>query len=309
MACAGCGAEIPADARLCDRCSGSLAAPAEAQIPAAMSATHAGPVAPTPWAQPTAPPTAWPAPQPVGLYVPPFEPHLLPRRQRPNRQRVGIAIAAAVVVVVVGSVSAVLALSRGPAGRAPSTLTTLPSTPFVPGVPSGYTAFVDRADRFSIGVPRAWRQIDLASPGASQRLDQIVHADPGMARVLGNGSAISNKVRFLALDPNFTGFSPNVNVAVEPAVGIRDADLPQVLVGVQATYARAGLTVERVAYVPLAGHQALELTVTHPPIAQISPAETSRQYFVAANDLMYVVTVSGASPDLAAVADSFNVGS
>ena len=231
-------------------------------------------IAPTPWAYPTsAPGNAQPFP-PVDPYAPPFPP---PRRGR--NIGVGLAVAAWIVLVAVAGLGAYLLLHNSKSKPDASSNVVVPNdAPAAAGLPPGYTEFVDRADAFRIAVPSAWRQINPSSPGASQAFRQLVESNPRLGAVFGANasSIIARHIKFFTIDLNFRGVSPNVNLTVVPAVGIRDTDLTEQLAGIREGYDRLGITIQHFAPTQVAGHQALQLTVslgadanpTHSPLTE-----------------------------------------
>src|SRR5262249_36087092 len=157
-----------------------------------------------------------------------------------------------------------------------------------------YVPFVDRKDRFTIGVPRSWRRIDPSSPGASAALRTVLRDNPNMQSVLGSNAAdvISKGTKFMTLNANARVDIPTLNVIVEPAIGARDSDLPEVVDALKNQYAKAGATVESSRIVPLAGHSALELAVLFRFARAIGAPlrRESIQDFVVANDSLYIVS-------------------
>lgn len=100
--------------------------------------------------------------------------------------------------------------------------------------------------------------------------------------------------------------TPNVNIGVQPVVGVGHDDLHGVLAGMKEQYTRAGITILNTAFVPMAGHQVLQLTVTNPTLTRFGHV-TVVQDFVAANDLMYIVTFTGTNPNFKVIAATFSV--
>ena len=297
-------------------------APAPAATPFAPPASRAPATDAQPAPAPVAAP-AWAAPVAADPRLGPYTPDLLPylppapsgrgRGRGRGRNRTGnaIAIGAVVVVLIAAGIGVLLLAHRGGAKPAANVTTntdttTLPATATGAGAPLGYTTFVDKTDHFRIATPTSWQEVDPASPAARQKIEQIVESDPALAADFGNGATIPATIKFLAVDVNPLGFSPNVNIVVEPAVGLRDARLPDALTGIRNEYARMGLTVRRVAYVRLAGHRALRVALSVP--SQGLGGETAMvQDLVAANDSLYVITRTGTNPDLARIVATFRV--
>jgi hypothetical protein len=305
MECLGCGAEVAPGTRWCENCD--IAGSSRAGLPTPPPpVTEPAPavIAPTPWAYPTSTPVAPPPFPPAGEYAQPFPP---PRRGR--NISVGLAVAAWIVLVAVAGLGAFLLLHNSKSKPDTSSSVTLPNdAPAAAGLPPGYAEFVDRADAFRIAVPSAWRQINLSSPGAVQAFQQLVQSNPRLGAVFGSNAAslIARHIKFLAIDLNFHGLSPNVNITVVPAIGIRDADLAENLAGIRKGYNRLGITILHSEPAQVAGHQALQLTVqlgadanaTHAPL-------TETQYLVGANDLIYTITFTGISSDFRAIVATF----
>jgi hypothetical protein len=194
----------------------------------------------------------------------------------------------------------------------PQAATTPTSTRTQPTrLPAGYVRFVDTKDGFSIAVPRSWRRIDPSSPGASAALRGMLQANPNVQAAIGSKAAdvITQGTKFMTLNLNGRAGIPTLNVIVEPAVGARDSDLPDVANSIKGQYAKAGATVEGTRFVSLAGHRALEVLVTfHLARPTGEPfVKQSVQDFVVANDSVYIVSRSGTSPDLGTIVSTFNV--
>jgi hypothetical protein len=313
MACLGCGTEVTPDRRWCAGCAALWSREAQ-QIsvpPAIVEAPAPPPVPPTPWTSPATPSTPVQVVPPFPPYAPPMGPFLTrpSRRRRGDRVQIGAAIAVcAAVLAVAGLVAFVFVHHHATTRDATRALTTTSSTAAdTSGIPLGYAPFVDHTNGFRIAVPTAWRQINPTSPGASIQFQQLVQANPRLAAVVGSGATISKEIKFFAIDPNFDGTSPNVNVAALPALGARDADLPKALASIRVGYDRLGLTILHAGYVPLAGHRALQLTVRNAGLLPNGAAPTEIQDFVAANDLLYTITFAGTSPDFHTIATTFAV--
>ncbi len=205
--------------------------------------------------------------------------------------RVGAVVGLAATVVACGG------------GSKSSTAATTSSTA---RTPAGFAVFQDKPDHLRLSVPSAWRQVDASSPGAIQAAKDLAASNPALQSLIGSGDLSSKGIKFLALAPD-TG--SNVNVVVKPAVGARDSDLPNLVDALKTQYQQAGATVQTTKQVPLAGHQALEVTLTL-PLNDGSGGTTTlheTQDIVAANDLAYIVTLTGNSPDLPAIGSSLNV--
>ena len=253
-------------------------------------------------AQPVAPSPAY-AP-PVGTFIP----RAAHRRQR-DAVRIGATIAVGTIVLVAAGLGAfVLLHHHTTTSDATRTLTTVsPTAANTSGIPLGYTPFVDHTNRFRIAVPTGWRQINPTSPGASIRFQQLVQANPRLAAVVGTGATISKEIKFFAIDTNVEGPSANINIAAIPALGARDQDLPKALASIRVGYDRLGLTIVHADYVPLAGHQALQLTISNAARLPNGAAPREVQDFVVANDLIYTITFTGTSADFHTIETTFAV--
>jgi len=190
----------------------------------------------------------------------------------------------------------------------PAPVTTVPATTtstLAALVPAGFTGFTQATDRFTVSVPSDWRQIDPSSPGAAQATQDMVKRYPALAPVLGSGGPAQN-IKFLAVDS--TGKSV-ANVAVMVAVGARDSDLPKQVDDLKAEYRKLGATVTSTRSVPLSGHTALQvnLEMRLAGAGGASPTVRQVQYIIAANDLLYILTLSGDSPQLSTVATTLRV--
>ncbi|MFN2608629.1 MAG: hypothetical protein ABR511_12185 [Acidimicrobiales bacterium] len=197
-----------------------------------------------------------------------------------------------------GSKATVLTPSTAPA----STATTLAAS-----VPAGYTGFTGTADHFTIAVPASWRQVDPSSPGATQAVQDLVKANPSFSALLSSGDLAAQGIKFLAADP---ATASSVNVVTKAAVGARDSDLAGAASALEAQYTKVGGTVTASRSVPLAGHTGLQIALDLKLAATAtSPARviSEIQDLVTANDIVYIVTLTGTSPSLPAIADTLRV--
>lgn len=317
MECLGCGAEVASETRWCERCD--IAASSRAHLvnpPPGAPEPDLQPLPPTPWAYAQTPPPPGPPGPPTTTYPPAYPPSYAPPLPPPGRGEsrvgIGVAVAAWIVLVAVAAVGAFLVLHHSKSKTvASSSITTPTNPPSATDVPPGYSEFVDRADSFRIAVPTAWRQINPSSPGATQEFQRVIQAIPKFADTFGPdaSSFVTKHIKFFAIDLNFAGLSPNVNIAAIPALGIRDSDLPDALTEIRKSYDRLGLEILRSASVRLDGHAALKLTLRAPTSAtfrktHVPPIET--QYYVAANDFLYTVTFTGTSAAFPVITRSFH---
>ena len=251
-------------------------------------------------AQPPAPQAAGPPPAAGSA------PWAYPQNRPPagRQPAIIVTIAAAIVILVVGAGIAIGVSHHSTAKQVPAQ--TAVTAPRLSGVPSGYTAFVDRADQFRIAVPATWRHVDPSSPGAKQTLQALTRANPKLAQLF-QSTLESKAIKYFAIQINLAGPSPSVNVTVTPALGVRDQDLHAALTSIASEYRRLGITIRHTTFTPLAGHEALELTLatelTLPDGSKVPVTET--QYVVAANDTLYTITLSGTSPQFQVIASTF----
>jgi len=177
--------------------------------------------------------------------------------------------------------------------------------------PPGYQSFVDQADRFSLAVPSTWREIDPSSPGAAKAFQDLQNLNPKLKSAFGGtdlATLVASGMKFLSIEPTFQGdFASNVNVLVHSALGIRDSDLAQIQSQAAAEYAKVGATVSSTSTVTFAGHEALREGVQFPAAAGTGNLIPEVQYYVGANDLLYVFTLSGTAPDLTTIATTIVV--
>jgi hypothetical protein len=178
------------------------------------------------------------------------------------------------------------------------------------GTPAGYVAFTDATDGFSIAVPASWRQIDPNSPTAQTTIDELEKSNPNLQAALGSGVAdlTAKGIKFLAIDPVVAGgIAPNLNVIAKPALGFGPKNLAQLKAALPGQYSNVGAQLQDLTDVTFAGRSALEAVLDLPLTgvggSKLTAQET--QYFVAANNYLYVVTLTGTSPDLDQVASTF----
>ena len=242
--------------------------------------------------QPHAPQPGYPPQQPPYGWGPPPPPP-------PSGDRKGLLVAVLVVVgaLLIGVVALVLATHTSKPTAAPS-----PS----PTGPAGYVPFSDPTDGISLSVPPGWHNVDTSSPGSAQVLQQLESANPGLAAQLGSKDLKALGVKLLTLSPDGTS---NLTVAAQPAPGVRDSDLTDQLDSLKAGLQTAGIDMTDNATVPLAGHQALKLTGTAtfkvPNGATVQRGIT--EYFVAANDELYVLALNGTSTDFPTILGTVSV--
>jgi hypothetical protein len=176
--------------------------------------------------------------------------------------------------------------------------------------PAGYVTFTDPSDGFSIAVPGSWRQVDPNSPTAQATIDELEKSNPNLQTALGSGVAdlTAKGIKFLAIDPVVAGgIAPNVNVIAKPALGFGSKNLAQLKQALPGQYAQVGAQLQDLTVVTFAGRSALE-AVLDLPLSGVGGSKLTAQetqYFVAANNYLYVVTLTGTSPDLDQVASTF----
>jgi len=191
-----------------------------------------------------------------------------------------------------------------PTVGAPTTVVPITTT-LATSVPAGFIGFTDAVDRFTISVPAAWRQVDPASPGAGQAIQEVVKRFPEFASAFGSGDLAAQGIRFMAV----TGGGASANMAVKPAVGGRDSDLPGIGERLKTQYESFGATVAAVGSEQLSGRAALRLTLDVRPSgpAETAPSVHEVQHVIVANDLIYILTLAGDDPQLATVATTLRV--
>jgi hypothetical protein len=249
----------------------------------------------------------------MGAAPPPYAPpggYPAPRRGTGVRT-LGIigAIAVAVVVVLVAIVAVLGTKQSPPKEPGPGTAVASPSSS---GTPVGYRTFSDRAARFSIAVPSDWRSVDPTSPGAAAAIQQLQQTNPNFRRAFsGNlSNLLANDVKFLAISPVSQGTeAPNINVIVKPAPGFVDADLGQIRNALPAEYAKIGATLVGITNVTLDGHEALRTSATLPINTGLGSTvvASQAQYIVGGNDFVYIITLTGTSPELPTIATTFQI--
>ena len=186
--------------------------------------------------------------------------------------------------------------------------TTVPSTAATTAraaaAPPGFTGFTSDADRFSLSVPSDWRQVDPASPGAARAMEELARSNEKLAPLLTMDLAAQG-IKFLAVDQD----GNSVNVVVKPALGALPSDLPDLVDEIKAQYESLGATLRSNETVRVGGHEALRLTLdvqlTGPDGRKVTLGEV--QYFLVANDLVYIVTMAGDSPEFPAIISTFTV--
>jgi hypothetical protein len=221
---------------------------------------------------------------------------------RPGARRLAIAIAGLSLVTACAGKSATL----------PNTTTAPPATTTsTSAAPAGYTVFTDAADHFRIATPTTWRQIDPASPGAAQLIQQMLKVNPKLSTLVGTGPAdlASKGIKFLAVDVAAPQFLANVNLVTKPALGVVDSDLPQLADALRSEYQKIGAVVTSTATIPLAGHQALQvkLRLALKTLSGSTTTADETQDLIAANDLVYTITFAGSSPQFSTIESSISV--
>jgi hypothetical protein len=205
-----------------------------------------------------------------------------------------------VVLAVVGRSSHSPTFSNGKAVPGPSTAST----------PDGYKSFVDQTDHFSIAVPAQWREVNPSSPGAAAALQQLEQDNPKLKAALGSNLAtvMSRGAKFLSVEPDRQAdVSPNVIVSVQPAPGIQDSDVTQAAGLAEAEFGKSGLTVLGTRIVTFDGHRALQVSLSATLKDPLGNAITfsQTQYYLGANDFLYIIGLTGTSPDLSRIANTF----
>jgi hypothetical protein len=217
------------------------------------------------------------------------------------------------MVLVVALIVGLLGTSRSPAKPvSPGSAVATPSAPGAAGAPTGYQTFSDQADHFSIAVPSSWRSVDPASPGATAAFEQLQQTNPNFKRAFGGNiaSLLANDVKFLAVDPvSQATEAPNINVIVKPAPGFVDADLGQIRSALPGEYTKLGATLLGITTVTLDGHQALKTSANLPINTDVGTTvvASQTQYILGANDFIYIITLTGTSPDLSTIPTTLQI--
>ncbi len=177
--------------------------------------------------------------------------------------------------------------------------------------PAGYQSFSDQTYHFTIAVPSTWKQIDPASPGAAAALKEVEQTNPNLRAVLPDFSSLAAKgMKFMAVDPTATdGFAPNMNVIAHAAVGYSDNDLGDIAGQMSQEYGKLGATVTSSQTTTLAGHKALKESLDVPLQTDSGRSITIHevQYVLGGNDILYIITLSGDSPELSRIVSTFGI--
>jgi hypothetical protein len=154
--------------------------------------------------------------------------------------------------------------------------------------------------------------VDPSSPGAAAAWQQLAQDNPSLEANLGSSFAtlVAKGVKFLSIEPNSqaeVGRS-DVVVAVEPEPGIRDSDVTQSTDQIVSAAEKAGATQVATRIVTLDAHQALQVSYSLTLKDQLGNNQTApgTQYELGANDFLYVITLTGTSPDLSTIATTFH---
>jgi len=195
---------------------------------------------------------------------------------------------------------------------APTTPSTIAATTTTSSLPTGYSAYSDSADHFSIAVPSAWIQVNPASPGASQALQSVVAAHPGVTLAYGIDPAryVASETRFVAFDAvEIATFLPSVNIIAKANTIITNSDLPSLLPGVRAAYQKIGGTIRAGAQAPVAGLPGFQINVQLPTSAPSGGKYTvvETQDYVVANGDLYILTFAGTAPEFSTILSTFSL--
>ena len=152
----------------------------------------------------------------------------------------------------------------------------------------------------------------MSSPGAQAELNEMLQLNPSLTTLFPGGlqQLTQEGMALVAVNPNpsAAGFASNVNVLVKPDPDYSDSDLNELASGLPAELARVGAESTGSRVVTFDGHRALRATdvlaLNTPGGAKVSVGQT--QYYVSANGFFYVVTLSGADPELATIANTFS---
>jgi len=208
-----------------------------------------------------------------------------------------------VCLLVAGSVLAGCGSGSGKK-QATSTAPLAPTSSLPVVVPAGFNGFVDAPDRFTMAVPADWQQVDPSSPNAAQSIQDVTAVHPAMTPLLSVSILTSGNVKFVAVDPG----DASLSMIVKDAGGMDESDLGRITD--QAIASAQDPTAVTREPLQLAGHGAMRLTSDYKlakPVAG-KPTLHQVQYFFVANDLQYVLTLTGASPQFPAIAETLRIG-
>jgi hypothetical protein len=209
------------------------------------------------------------------------------------------------LVIVLGIIGAVTkkTVKTSPQAAAPA--------PNAPGTPSGFKTYADSIDSFTIAVPQSWADVNPSGPGAAAAVAILQKQNPEFDKVFGSAQSMAAEgVKFISLDPDSTGGeSANVNVVVKAADGFDSSDLSQLAQALPSEYQKVNATLISSQRVTYDSHDSLEvrlnLNLNNTAGTPITIPET--QYFVPANDRLYVVTLSGSDSRLQTIAANFEI--
>jgi hypothetical protein len=222
-------------------------------------------------------------------------------------------IAAVLVALIAGGTVAGLASGGGSRGSSPTTapassssVTTAPVSPENP--PAGYSVHDDPVAGYSIALPARWKQIDPGSPGAPAQLAQIEKQFPRLAAAIGDPARLASQgMKLLAVDPSGTGdYASNINVVVKTGTGISAGDFGQLAGQLPAEYQKLGATYQGSSRIELNGHPSLVARgVIATPGGTGTVEVPEQQYFFVDGGSLFIITLSGSSPDLSAIVHAF----
>ncbi len=178
--------------------------------------------------------------------------------------------------------------------------------------PLGYSTFADPTDRFSLAIPTAWPQASPATVGSAAAVERFEQTHPTVKSVLGSALSSSQltNIRFITADPRTTAAPGYVTVVVRPAPHVTDNDLTSVATALPGEYKGLGATVLQTSVIQLAGHSALQAMIQfrYSDAHRVRHVATQTQYFVAADNSIFIMSVGGTGPYLSTIVSTLRVG-
>ena len=241
----------------------------------------------------------------AGRWDPPPPPSSVLRPKSTHRLRdlaIGIGVAAALVLAI----TVVSGISHT------SSNATAASAVKSAAAPLGYSTFADPSDHFSIAVPTAWPKASPATTGSTAAVERFEETHLAVKSVLGSAlsAAQLTSIQFVTADPRDIPAPGYVTVVVRPAPRVTDSDLTSVATALPGEYKRLGATVLQTSIIQLAGHSALQAMIQFrfTDARRVRRVATQTQYFVAADNSIYIVSVGGTGPYLSTIVSTFRVG-
>jgi hypothetical protein len=178
-------------------------------------------------------------------------------------------------------------------------------------LPPGYQAYDDSPDHFTISVPGSWERVNTSDPATAQALQGLAAANPKLKGSIGKGTLADNGTTFDAVDTSATTVpQPSVNVIVQTVISHDNNDVQQIVGSSMAGYiASLGGTLTGISTIYVNGDRVLRVTWS---LAIRTAAGTPEnleetQDWVAANQMLFTVTFTGASPAFATIESTLRV--